>query len=198
MNIHTINSGPLEEFYLEPESCVVPLPLWKNQCERMLMLVPFLRDIEGPQAFVLHSHSSLIFKQGPSYKFPNLLVVDVGGQRFKIQYRIPNSKSPWKDSWLSAADQDPHKAAQMIVFGLREATQALAELQGLGLEGPTDEPNDPVVGVRRFLEGDNRRVHLDRDGRQYVLDESYQPIYGTWVVPDENSDPFVTNRSSKN
>ena len=36
-----------------------------------------------------------------------------------------------------------------------------------------------------FADGVVRPVFLDADGRQYVLDDNGQPIYGVWIYIDE-------------
>jgi hypothetical protein len=42
-------------------------------------------------------------------------------------------------------------------------------------------PIDEVL----FVDGITRRVYLDVDGRQYVLGDDGQPVYGVWIYVDE-------------
>jgi hypothetical protein len=46
------------------------------------------------------------------------------------------------------------------------------------------------IGVVPFIDGISRPVYLGADGRQYVLDDDGQPVYGVWILIDEPE--FVT------
>ena len=43
----------------------------------------------------------------------------------------------------------------------------------------------PPLASVSFLDGITRPVFLDLDGRQFVLDNDGQPVYGFWVYIDE-------------
>ena len=45
--------------------------------------------------------------------------------------------------------------------------------------------NEQVIGKRRFLDGEVRVVYQDQDGRQFVLDDDGQAVYGVWILVDE-------------
>ena len=47
------------------------------------------------------------------------------------------------------------------------------------------------IGSIPFTDGIVRPAFLDAGGRQYVLDEEGQPMYGMWVFIDE---PEILNR----
>jgi len=40
--------------------------------------------------------------------------------------------------------------------------------------------NTPLASVS-FIDGVTRTVFLDVDGRQYVLDNDGNPVYGSWI-----------------
>ena len=46
------------------------------------------------------------------------------------------------------------------------------------------------LGKRQFTDGTTRPVYW-HDGRQFVLDDDGEPVYGTWVHPDEYCEPIV-------
>jgi hypothetical protein len=41
------------------------------------------------------------------------------------------------------------------------------------------------IGSIPFIDGIPRPVFLDMDGRQYVLDNDGNPVYGSWIYIDE-------------
>jgi hypothetical protein len=42
-----------------------------------------------------------------------------------------------------------------------------------------------------------RAVYEAHDGRQYVLDNDGEPVYGVWFIPRDEADvPFVVDRSN--
>jgi hypothetical protein len=43
--------------------------------------------------------------------------------------------------------------------------------------------NDPLIARVRFVDGAERSVFEDLDGRQYVLDDDGEPIRGVWYIP---------------
>jgi hypothetical protein len=47
------------------------------------------------------------------------------------------------------------------------------------------------LGERQFTDGATRPVYRDDDGRQFVLDDDGEPVYGTWLHPDEYLEPIV-------
>ena len=42
----------------------------------------------------------------------------------------------------------------------------------------------PIASIP-FLDGTTRPVYLDADGREYVLNDDGQPVYGEWIYLDE-------------
>ena len=42
-----------------------------------------------------------------------------------------------------------------------------------------------IIGTRDFTDGTQRRIHEDDDGRQFVIDDDSQAVYGMWLLPDE-------------
>jgi hypothetical protein len=44
---------------------------------------------------------------------------------------------------------------------------------------------------RQFTDGSTRPVNCSDDGRQFVLDNTGEPVYGTWLHPDEYQEPIV-------
>ena len=48
----------------------------------------------------------------------------------------------------------------------------------------------PIASIP-FTDGIPRPVFRDAGGRQYILDEEGQPVYGVWVYIDE---PEIVNR----
>jgi hypothetical protein len=44
---------------------------------------------------------------------------------------------------------------------------------------------DPIVARALFVGGIWRDVYEQPDGRQYVLDDDDEPIYGIWHIPRE-------------
>jgi hypothetical protein len=51
----------------------------------------------------------------------------------------------------------------------------------LGVELPTVEFTDDVW----------RQVYRDRQGRQYILHVSGEPVYGVWFIPRDEPQPTV-------
>ena len=43
----------------------------------------------------------------------------------------------------------------------------------------------PPIAFVPFVDGVPRPVFLNADGRQYVLDDDGQAVYGVWVLIDE-------------
>lgn len=48
-----------------------------------------------------------------------------------------------------------------------------------------------VLGERQFTDGTTRTVYRSDDGRQDVHDDDGDPVSGTWLHPDEYSEPVV-------
>lgn len=46
----------------------------------------------------------------------------------------------------------------------------------------------PITEVL-FVGGITRAVYVDEDGRQYVLDDEGQKVYGLWLHPDRWPEP---------
>ena len=44
---------------------------------------------------------------------------------------------------------------------------------------------DKPIGYRSFVDGTTRPVWRETDGRQFVIDDDGQPVYGTWIYPDD-------------
>jgi len=55
--------------------------------------------------------------------------------------------------------------------------------------------NTPVASVP-FIDGVTRPFYLDADGRQYVLDNDGNPVYGSWIYIDEPITTAATGRGS--
>lgn len=49
-------------------------------------------------------------------------------------------------------------------------------------------PSDKPVGKVRFTDGSIRTVYLDQTGRQYVLGDDEQPVFGLWLLPESASE----------
>ena len=43
---------------------------------------------------------------------------------------------------------------------------------------------EAILGERHFVDGVVRTVFLDSDGRQFVLDDDKDRIYGVWLDPE--------------
>jgi hypothetical protein len=46
---------------------------------------------------------------------------------------------------------------------------------------------DPFIGYRHFTDGRTRQVRADPGGRQYVVDDDGQLVYGLWLRPEEET-----------
>jgi hypothetical protein len=44
---------------------------------------------------------------------------------------------------------------------------------------------DPIIAHVHFVDGVRRPVFESIDGRQYVLGDDGEPVYGTWFVPSD-------------
>src|SRR4029077_1804089 len=53
------------------------------------------------------------------------------------------------------------------------------------------------LGERQFTDDTTRPVYRSDDGRQYVLDDDGEPVYGVWQHPDEHRAARVVTRSPK-
>jgi hypothetical protein len=51
--------------------------------------------------------------------------------------------------------------------------------------------DEKPIGSIPFTDGTARPAFLDAGGRQYILDEEGQPMYGVWLYFDE---PQIVNR----
>jgi hypothetical protein len=47
---------------------------------------------------------------------------------------------------------------------------------------------DPIVCYTAFNDGPMRPVYEQHDGRQYVIDDDGEPVYGVWYIPREEAD----------
>jgi hypothetical protein len=43
-----------------------------------------------------------------------------------------------------------------------------------------------IIGSGDFTDGTQRAVYEDDDGRQFVIDDDGQAVYGIWILPDES------------
>ena len=50
------------------------------------------------------------------------------------------------------------------------------------------------LGERQFTDGTTRPVIREDDGRQYVLDDESESVYGVWLHPNEYQEPGVLVR----
>jgi hypothetical protein len=48
---------------------------------------------------------------------------------------------------------------------------------------------DTHVADVDFVDGVRRQVYQDRQGRQYVIDETGEPVYGVWFIPPDEPQP---------
>jgi hypothetical protein len=48
--------------------------------------------------------------------------------------------------------------------------------------------NDPVIGHCQFADGAMRPIY-DDGLRQYVIDDDGYPVYGVWLIPEEEPTP---------
>ena len=47
---------------------------------------------------------------------------------------------------------------------------------------------DPIVAYTAFLGGPMRPVYEQWNGRQYVMDDEGEPVYGLWFIPPDEPD----------
>jgi hypothetical protein len=47
----------------------------------------------------------------------------------------------------------------------------------------------PCVARTLFVDGIWREVFEEPNGRQYVLDQDAEPVYGVWFIPREMPEP---------
>jgi hypothetical protein len=47
------------------------------------------------------------------------------------------------------------------------------------------------LGEREFVDRTIRPVWRDDDGRQYVLDDDGETVFGVWLHPDEYQEPII-------
>ena len=54
----------------------------------------------------------------------------------------------------------------------------------------------PIIGTREFVDGSVRAVHLDDDGRQFVIGDDGETIHGNWILTPELEEmtPIVIHR----
>ncbi len=53
---------------------------------------------------------------------------------------------------------------------------------------------DPIISYKLFDDGSIRPVFEQRDGRQYVLDDDAERVYGSWILPDDGIDlPIIVD-----
>jgi hypothetical protein len=53
-------------------------------------------------------------------------------------------------------------------------------------------PDPPIVGRCRFTDGSEREVFEDDEGRQNVLDEAGERLYGQWLPPADEPNIFLS------
>ena len=47
------------------------------------------------------------------------------------------------------------------------------------------------LGESQFTDATTRPIYRDGDGRQFILDEDGEPVYGVWLHPDEYQEPVA-------
>jgi len=53
---------------------------------------------------------------------------------------------------------------------------------------------DPIVAYVEFVGGAMRPVYEEPGGRQYVIDNDGEPVYGVWIIPREECDrPIIVD-----
>jgi hypothetical protein len=52
----------------------------------------------------------------------------------------------------------------------------------------------PVIATVPFTDGVERPIFLDAHGRQYVIDDDGNRVYGVWVYVDE---PLIVDASNR-
>jgi hypothetical protein len=55
----------------------------------------------------------------------------------------------------------------------------------------TDPAQRMQLGDRQFMDGTSRPIYRSNHGRQYVLEDKGEPVYGVWLPPDEYQEPVV-------
>jgi hypothetical protein len=53
------------------------------------------------------------------------------------------------------------------------------------------------LGELQFTGSTTRPVYRSDDGRQFVLDDTGEPVHGTWLHPDEYQKPVVFELQAK-
>jgi hypothetical protein len=56
-----------------------------------------------------------------------------------------------------------------------------------GLKEVQSKLTDPIIAYTTFLDGSKRPVFEQLDGRQYVLDDDAERVYGIWFIPPEET-----------
>ena len=56
-------------------------------------------------------------------------------------------------------------------------------------------PDMSPIGHRDFTDGTRRPVYADPDGRQYVIGDDGERVYGTWLLEHDGADePVIIER----
>jgi hypothetical protein len=50
----------------------------------------------------------------------------------------------------------------------------------------------PIIAWVEFNDGPMRPVYEDVDGRQFVIDDDGQWVYGVWFIPPECDEPVIS------
>jgi hypothetical protein len=54
---------------------------------------------------------------------------------------------------------------------------------------------DSIIAYTTFLDGSKQPVFQELGGRQYVLDNDSEQVYGTWFIPPEEAVPPIIVQS---
>jgi hypothetical protein len=53
---------------------------------------------------------------------------------------------------------------------------------------------DPIIGYRFFVDRTRRPIFEQLDGRQFVLDDAGDRVYGVWIIPKDEFDlPIIVD-----
>ena len=51
--------------------------------------------------------------------------------------------------------------------------------------------HDPIIAYVTFVDDTKRPVFEELGGRQYVLDDDAERVYGVWYIPPEETNPPI-------
>jgi hypothetical protein len=56
--------------------------------------------------------------------------------------------------------------------------------------------SNSIIGTRQFTDGVNRTVHVDEQGRHFVVDDDGSEVYDQWLSPEEECEaPLIVERA---